>query len=536
MGVGAQAMILNSDAECAVVLVPLAMALVGSLLWDSTVALLILVVIAYCYGTSTFDYFKKKGIPYVKPLPFVGNFGGVITGRYTINDATKLLYDEVKKHRVGGVFQSRSPAIMVCDPELVKLVLTKDFASLHDHGTPMDEENDPLSVNLFNLPGARWKNMRAKLSPLFTSGKLKQFLPLMREVSIQLNAALRESAEKGQDVELKEILTRFSTDVIGTCAFGVECNSIKDPESIFYKQSQAFFQSNFLLLLRFSILSHSKIFAKLVPFKKLLPNMHEFFIHLMEGTIRYRKTNNVVRNDFVQMLMQLQENSEGRLGESNPDEVIFTDAVIAAQAFFFFVAGLDAIASSVGFALHHLCLDPRIQEDLADEIHSVARQHEGEITYQGLKEMKLLHMVVSETLRMYPPGGLIFREVTAPTYTFPETDFTVEKGSKVLIPIFGLHNDPDIFPEPSKFDPYRFTEEAISKRHPYAYLPFGEGPRVCIANRFALLEIRLSLAALIKDYKFSVCPKTQIPLKMKTHTLSLTPQKGFYFKIEKRTL
>jgi len=450
--------------------------------------------------------------------------------------AVQPLYEEMKSSKFGGVFIMRSPTLMVCDPELAKMVLTKDFSSIHDRGIPYDEENDPLSANLVNIPGARWKNLRSKLTPTFTSGKLKQMFPLMKECSNNLSKILSEKAENGEILDLRVYLIRYCTDVIGTCAFGIECNSLVNPNSEFYDMSRKVFQPSILASIRFALFANSKLLIKLLPFKWLFPGVHRFFIDLMKETVHYRKTNSVERNDFVQLMMQLQKGDEAKTPETHPEEVLFTDNIMAAQAFVFFVAGLDSIANTVGFALYHMCLDTRIQEDLADEIVSVLRNHEGQFTYEALKDMKMVDRVISEALRMYTPGGVLFREVTSPKYTIPGTDISLGKGMKILIPVQGFHYDPDIYPEPTKFDPDRFTDEEVAKRHPYAYMPFGEGPRVCIANRFAMLESKLCLASLIKDFKFSVCSKTQIPIQLEKRSFGPTPKGGFYFKMEPRRL
>jgi len=509
---------------------------IGSFFWDSIVAFVLIFVLGLWYDTKKLDYFKKRGIKYVQPLPFVGNFWSVVMGRNSMMSAAQPLYEKLKSSKLGGVFIMRNPMIMVCDPELAKMVLTKDFSSNHDRGFPYDEKNDPMSANLVNIPGARWKNLRSKLNPTFSSGKLKQMFPLMKECSNNLSKILSEKADNGETLDLKEYLVRYCTDVIGTCAFGIECNSLVNANSEFYEMSRKVFQPSVLGSIRVALFANSKILVKLLPFKWLFPGVHRFFIDLMKETVHYRKTNSVERNDFVQLMMQLQKGDEAKTPENHPDEVLFTDNIMAAQAFVFFIAGLDSIANTVGFALHHMCLDTRIQEDLADEVISVLRNHEGQFTYEALKDMKMVDRVISEALRMYTPGGLLFRAVTSPKYIIPGTNITLEKGIRIMIPVQGFHYDPDIYPEPKKFNPDRFTEEEVAKRHPYAYMPFGEGPRVCIANRFALLESKLCLASLIKDFKFSVCPQTQIPLELETRSFSPTPKGGFYFKIEKRSL
>jgi cytochrome P450 len=94
------------------------------------------------------------------------------------------------------------------------------------------------------------------------------------------------------------------------------------------------------------------------------------------------------------------------------------------------------------------------------------------------------HMILTlstETLRKYPPVPLLTRECTK-KYTIPGTNVTVEEGMSVVIPVVGIHKDPKYYPDPERFDPSRFSDEVKRKRHHFAYLPFGEGPRICIGK------------------------------------------------------
>lgn len=93
------------------------------------------------------------------------------------------------------------------------------------------------------------------------------------------------------------------------------------------------------------------------------------------------------------------------------------------------------------------------------------------------------NVTVTETLRKYPPLTCLTRECTK-DYPIPGTHVNLEKGTQVIIPAEALHHDPQYFPEPDRFDPERFSEEAKSGRHHYVYLPFGEGPRICIGEYF----------------------------------------------------
>lgn len=117
-------------------------------------------------------------------------------------------------------------------------------------------------------------------------------------------------------------------------------------------------------------------------------------------------------------------------------------------------------------------------------------------------------------------------------YNFPDTPYTISKGTLCLIPIYSIQRDSRHFVDPEKFDPNRFSDEEIAKRHPFTFLPFGEGPRMCIGMRFGLMQVRLGLVALLRKFKLSYSDKTpKIPFyKPSGQTLMLDG--GVWMKIE----
>lgn len=139
---------------------------------------------------------------------------------------------------------------------------------------------------------------------------------------------------------------------------------------------------------------------------------------------------------------------------------------------------------------------------------------------------------LSETLRMYPIVDTLFRKATIP-YKVPNTNVVLEKDSIVAIPVLGIQRNPDIYPDPDRFDPDRFTKENIAQRHPYAWMPFGLGPRICIGLRFGMMQSRLGLATILNNFELSPSPKTPIPLQFDPECLLLSPKGGMHLKLER---
>jgi cytochrome P450 family 6 len=135
-----------------------------------------------------------------------------------------------------------------------------------------------------------------------------------------------------------------------------------------------------------------------------------------------------------------------------------------------------------------------------------------------------------ETLRLYPPVATIHRQ-SAIDYNLPNGSI-MPAGTRLLIPVLGFHRDADVYPNPLKFDPNRFSETEKSKRNSFYFLPFGEGPRGCIAMRYGFLQTKLVLALLLKNYQFNVCDQTVIPLKVNSLGLVHVPKGPIWLNLE----
>lgn len=137
-----------------------------------------------------------------------------------------------------------------------------------------------------------------------------------------------------------------------------------------------------------------------------------------------------------------------------------------------------------------------------------------------------------ESLRKYPPLGIVFRRVTKDYYV-PEYKFTLKKGTLIWIPAYAIQHDADNYPEPEVYDPERFAADRVNERNSVTFLPFGDGPRNCIGLRFGMMQARIGLIMLLKNFQFTLSSKTPSPLKLKKESFILSPEGGLWLDVRR---
>ncbi|XP_029170205.1 cytochrome P450 9e2-like [Nylanderia fulva] len=480
-------------------------------------------------------YWKKKGVPYQPDSlqSFIMSWK-IVLMRMTFVDYCIHLYNYFPDAKYYGTNDVGKLAVLLRDPEVIKDVLVKEFEHFHDHRAFADETIDPLfGKNVFSLRGDRWKEMRNTLSPSFTASKMKVMCGLVSKCADDFIDYLVDHPELCVEVETKEIFRRYTTDVIATAAFGISVNSMKDQTNEFYMRgietSQAF--NGILSMIKFIIMTAAPRVARFFDMKGFVsPSTNEFFKRIVAETIKTREEQGIVRPDMIHLLMQARD----KTGDNNPN---LTLEDIVSQAFIFFLAGFETSSILMCFAAHELAINQDIQDRLREEV----LQHLGEgndISYESLSKMTYMDMVISETLRKYPPVIMTDRLCTQSSELPPPQpgykSVIVESDIIMMIPVYALHHDPKYFPNPGKFDPERFSEENKNNIVPYTYLPFGEGPRKCIGNRFALMETKILIARLLQKFILRKTEKTMDPVVFDKKDFNLKPEGGFWIGLEKR--
>uniref|UniRef100_A0A1Y1L0G7 Cytochrome P450 n=1 Tax=Photinus pyralis TaxID=7054 RepID=A0A1Y1L0G7_PHOPY len=509
-------------------------------MWLIVVSLSLAALLFYLNVSKRFSYWKNKGIPYSKPIYFLGNFASNVFRIKSFETIVEECYKEFPKSRYSGMYQFRIPVLLIRDPELVKQVTIKDFDVFPEHTRVIPLDAEPLfSKNLFNmLHDEGWHDMRATLSPTFTASKMRAVFTLMRQCSDQFVNYYKQS--KGNvSVDLKDAFTRFANDVIGTSAFGVTCDSLTHKNNEFYVMGKALTNFSGLRSLRFFSYTISPFFSKLLRIRILNTKLEEFFKSLIRETLAIRTQKNIIRADMIQLLMEAQRNRE-QDGQQRHKKNSISDDDITAQALIFFLAGFEVTSTAMTFLAYELALNPEIQTKLYEEISTTLEENSGKITYEAVMSMKYLDRVVSESLRLHAPVPFIDRKSVKP-YTIQPDDpseepLHLEKGTTVWVPVSSIHHDEQYFPNPMKFDPERFNDDNKHNIKPFTYLPFGSGPRICIGSRFALLEIKLIILQILQHFEIVRDAKTAVPLKPDKTNFNNLPKEGVWVSLKPRIL
>ncbi|KPJ15944.1 Cytochrome P450 6B6 [Papilio machaon] len=484
--------------------------------------LLIIIVIAliYIYITRNYDYWSKRNIKHDPPIPLFGNHFRNVFGIKSIAELSTELYRKYNNEKVIGYYCGSTPLLIVKDLDIIRNIMTVDFAYFYPRGLGRDPKHEPLHNNLFHSNGDTWKLLRQRLTPAFTTAKLKKMYPLVVKCAEKLQVAAEGIAARGGECDVRELMARFTTDFIGACGFGIEMDSINTEHSLFRELGKKIFTRswrNIILIAMWDLLPEIR--------RLLFVDDHTIEDKITEIVQKIREHRNYKpseRNDFIDLLLELE--AKGKIvGESieksNPDgtlvqiEMEMDLKCIVAQVFIFFAAGFETSSSATSYCLHELAFYPEIQEKIQMEIDEKLNKYDNKLCYDAIAEMSYLHMAFKESLRKFPSLGVLNR-TCARRYKIPELDVTIDPGVKIVIPVQAIQMDEKYFDNPNEFRPERFSPDEEKKLNQYMYLPFGRGPRACIGTRLGEMQSLAGLAAVL--HKFTVEPshKTQRDLKV----------------------
>lgn len=316
-----------------------------SFLTQFLVATLFVLVVFFYWINRRQDYFKNYGIPYIPSTPLLGSFKDALLGKTGVYDHIVTLYNrpEVKGAPFFGIFLFHKPGLVITDPDLIKQITVKDFWSFSNRYTSSDV-HDPLGYyNLFSVKGALWKILRGKLSPFFTSGKLKSMFYLLDKNSGDMVNYIHKRLDKDNKVEMemKDLASMYTIDVIANCAYGVEANCLENPEGEFRKCGHSMFHMSFWRGLELPAYFMLPQVMKFFRFQTFSDYSTKFIKSSIPHVIATREKSGAKRNDLIDTLIELKK-SEVKDENGNT----LTDDMLTAQAAVFFSAGMSRLFTS----------------------------------------------------------------------------------------------------------------------------------------------------------------------------------------------
>ncbi|XP_070495511.1 probable cytochrome P450 6d5 [Chironomus tepperi] len=489
------------------------------------IALILIAIAWYLLDRYLMSYWKRNGFKQLEPTFLLGHSKRLLAQTASFYEVFDEFYYKSKGEKFIGMYNLYKPSLLVTDPHMIHDIFIKDFAYFHDHSIEFDTEHDPLAGFLFSLTGQKWRDLRVKLSPTFTAGKLRWMFPVMKQSSEVLVDFIQKGLDKNEPVfGFGELFRRYNANLISSVAFGIDNDCINNPNNDFYIYGLKNFENSFRNAIRQFLFTFMPSLMSVFKVKFAPNDVDEFFMKIVREIVEYREKNNFSRNDFMDLLIQLK--NQGYVSADKDDldlddekehietENIGTDQKtlkkltfneLAAQAFVFYLAAFETNSAAMTFCLIELARNPELQKKAQNEVDEVFQAFD--VTYDAVKNLKYLEACMLEALRKYPPAPIHSRECTK-DYKIPNTNLVIQKGTDIKVPIMSLHRDPEIYENPHEFIPERFLDSPTGnsklddQKSAIFYSPFGDGPRHCIGMRMARASFKLIIAVLLSNFTF----------------------------------
>lgn len=429
----------------------------------------------------------------------------LVKGKYPIGSAFDFISDSLSFFgktvpKYGGIFQVRSiffPLIsgfdymvIVTDPDMVKHIMQDNNKNyVKSHGYRVLKEL--LGEGLLTSEGDFWRKQRRLMQPGFHRDKLASFV----DTYVEFGQALIErwsNVAGGTEIDVSSGFMEATLNIVSKAMFS---SDVADAMEVVHRE---FDHANEKMIKRITSPFPMPLWMPL-PGVQRERHSYEAIKKVVADIIEKRRNSDQKYDDLLSMLMEVEDADTGEKmsNQQIQDEVITI-----------FLAGHETTAVALTWLVHCLDENPEVVEKLLEEEKRVLDGRNPKL--EDLRALEYTRMVIDETLRLYPPAWIIGR------HTLDEDrlgDYRIPKDTNCLIPVYYIHRDPKLWDNPEQFIPERFSKENSKGRHKFVYFPFGGGPRLCIGNNFALMEMQVIVPMIARAFK-------------------MTKPKGFTFKKE----
>ncbi|MDQ2714351.1 MAG: cytochrome P450 [Chloroflexota bacterium] len=421
-----------------------------------------------------------KPIPYIQERRFLGS-------QLFYNRDRLRLYSRIAAEcgPVGGFHFGPFPIILFNAPEYVQAILI-EHANDFEKGRLLRNTFRPVVGNgIFTSEGEFHRQQRKLMAPSFQPRQVASYAECM----VDYGERIQQGWCDGAVIDINRQMTAITLSIIGKTLFDADVFNETDE-----------LVKALTTIIRY--IAHQLSAFIILPLDWPTPRnlrtqqaIQVIRTRIQRMIAERRNTGDDERNDFLSLLLKARDEE----GKQMDDEQVRDESVTL------FRAGHETTAAALTWAWYLLATHPAIYQRMQQEIDAVLQGRRP--TYADLASLPYSLQVFKEAMRLYPPvaafSRVAMRDVTVGEYL-------VRKGETVFLVPYTLHRTPAYFPQPEQFDPERFTPEQEQRLPRNAYIPFGEGARICIGKHFALLEGHLLLVTLAQRVSFELLPGQKI--------------------------
>ncbi|MEO0896730.1 MAG: cytochrome P450 [Bacteroidota bacterium] len=386
------------------------------------------------------------------------------------------------QHRFGEIFQlnmGKREFFVTTGPTYASHVLVKNHRN-YSKDRPTRLIGETIGNGIIFSDGEYWLKQRRLIQPAFHKKQIENLANLM---IIETDQLVEEIAQQKDIVNVHQLMTTLTLRVVSRTLFsigidehGIERIELSMTEMLRYIVGRI---RNPIQVAIWNLTGKTKYFMGLKA------EMDQMLFDMVDA----RKEEGVGNRDLMDMLLSAKD-AETELPLSREE--------LRQELIGLYAAGHETSANGLTFTLMLLAQHPDILQKVIDEVDKVLGKEK--IQFAHLRELTYLKQVIDESLRMYPPAWVIGREALQDDQI---GELSLRPGHSITIFIYGLHRNPEYWPDPEKFDPERFSPENIKNRPSHVYLPFGAGPRLCVGNQFAIVEMQIALAMILQRFKIT---------------------------------
>jgi cytochrome P450 len=396
----------------------------------------------------------------------------------------------------GGLFVFRHP-------DHLREVLSTKASSFTKQHTAFSQLSRVLGEGLLTSDGDTWTRQRRMIGPAFAPARIAEYGAAMVDEALETVRLW----EGGGVRAINDDMTALTLRVVSRTLFG---HDVGAQEIATIARAMASFQRS---------LASPELLPRWMPTptRRHVAALDRLMIRLIESRRNTSELGTPRRKDLLEMLVTaVDTEGTGSLGVGEVRDQLVT----------LFLAGHETTAHALSFAWYCLARNPDVERKLHDELDAVLDGRPPAAS--DLERLPYTEQVVSEALRMYPPVYGIARRAREDVVI---GDWTVPRGSEVMLWVYMTHHDPRFFPEPHAFRPERFEPARLAALPRFAYVPFGGGPRACIGKAFAVMEARLLLATLAQRYRLRLAPGHRVDVAPR---ITLTPKRAIKMVVKPR--